>query len=670
MSADLWNVAVDVPLPMTLTYACPPALKDQIHRGLRAQVPLGSRKSTGVILGPSTGLGDDKATTIKSIIAIDSEFPILTEPYLRWMEWVSTYYLHPIGLVAELFYPPLARTSKTRGSQKKSALPDVQVLPPKKLNPEQEQVFKNISQSSGFGTHLIFGVTGSGKTEVYLELLDKVLKDGKSGLVLVPEISLTPQLIRRFIERFGDQVATIHSHLTDREKTEQWWSIIEGKKKILVGARSALFCPMPDLGLIVVDEEHESSYKQDEKLKYHARDAAVVLAAKMNCPVVLGSATPSIESWKNAIDGKYQLHRLKDRFGSQPLPNVQIIDLRNRKKSKTLPDWMTEELFHGIESTMNSGFQSAIFLNRRGIAPSVVCTACGFSPECENCDINLTLHGKSHLVCHYCNYQETHRELCSKCQAPMHPLGLGTEKIEADLRLLFPAANIARADRDEISNREEMEDLISRMETGEIDILIGTQMIAKGLDFPKLRFVGLALADIGFNLPDFRATERSFQLMTQMSGRAGRHGTTKENPGQVIIQTLNPDHPSLQFAPTGDFESFSAWELEQRKQLNYPPFHRLAVVRVQSTDKEKALQACEFIKAQLLRWTKDLADVEILGPAEAPLARIRRQFRFHLLIKSGSVKTLTGLGQALVSMQKDLKSGVRLSVDVDPLHLL
>jgi primosomal protein N' (replication factor Y) len=252
----------------------------------------------------------------------------------------------------------------------------------------------------------------------------------------------------------------------------------------------------------------------------------------------------------------------------------------------------------------------------------------------------------------------------------MHALGLGTEKMEEDLKALFPEARVARADRDEISNREDMENLISRMENGEIDILIGTQMIAKGLDFPRLRFVGLALADIGFNLPDFRATERSFQLMTQMSGRAGRHGTTDENPGQVIIQTLNPDHPSLLYAPKGDFEGFAKWELEQRQQLNYPPFHRLAVVRFQGIDKAKVEEASRFVKNQLLRWTKDLKDVEILGPAEAPLARLRRQYRFHLLIKSGSVKTLTGLGQALISMQKDLKSGVRLSVDVDPLHLL
>jgi primosomal protein N' (replication factor Y) len=360
VSDSLWSVAVDVPLPRTLTYACPLELVDQIHRGLRATVPLGKRKSTGVILGPSTETLEDP-TKIKSILEIDSEYPVLPEAYLRWMEWVSSYYLYPIGQVAEMFYPPLARTSKTRGSQKQNVLPQVKVLPPKHLNPEQDQVFKSISDSQSFSTHLVFGVTGSGKTEVYLELLDHALKQGKSGLVLVPEISLTPQLVRRFIERFGDQVAAIHSHLTPREKTEQWWSIIEGKKKILVGARSALFCPMPDLGLIVVDEEHESSYKQDEKLKYHARDAAIVLGAKMNCPVVLGSATPSIESWKNALDGKYQLHTLRQRFGNQPLPNVQIIDLRGRPKLAHLPDWMTEEMHLGIETAFKSGFQSALF---------------------------------------------------------------------------------------------------------------------------------------------------------------------------------------------------------------------------------------------------------------------------------------------------------------------
>lgn len=672
MSADLWSIAVDVPMPTTLTYSCPPELRDQIHRGLRARVPLGKRQSTGVILGPSTGQAT--AHEIKSILELDHQYPAIPESYVSWIEWLSSYYLHPIGQVAEMIYPPLTRNERTRGSKKKSVIPDILMKPPKILNTEQAQVVEKVlAQGEGFETHLLFGVTGSGKTEVYLELLSEVLKQGKAGLFLVPEISLTPQLVRRFVERFGDQVAALHSQLTDREKTEQWWSIIEGQKKILVGARSSLFCPIPNLGMVVVDEEHETSYKQEEKLKYHARDAAIVLASKAKCPVLLGSATPSIETWKNSLEGKYHLHRLNNRYGSRPLPDIEIVDIRTKEKANTghLPQWMSLQLFNGLQATLTDGFQSAIFLNRRGFSPQVICNSCGYSPECENCDIHLTLHGQHSLVCHYCNYQQSHRELCPKCSEPMHPLGMGTEKIETDLQTLFPQARIARADRDEISNREQMEEMISKMENGQIDILVGTQMIAKGLDFPRLKFVGLALADIGFNLPDFRSTERSFQLITQMSGRAGRHGTENEKPGQVVIQTLNPDHPSLLFAPKADFEGFAKWELEQREQLNYPPFHRMAVVRIQGADINKVEKTCSRVRAALVQWTKDpnLA-AEILGPAQAPLARIKRQHRFHLLIKSRSVKTLTSLGQALISMQKDFDSGVRLSVDVDPLHLL
>lgn len=318
------------------------------------------------------------------------------------------------------------------------------------LTPEQKNAFESIAKFNGFSTHLVFGVTGSGKTEVYLRLLDKVLKEGKRGIVLVPEISLTPQLIQRFARRFGDKIAALHSQLTDRERTNQWWDVVEGRKSILIGARSALFCPVPDLGIIIVDEEHEPSYKQDEKLKYNGRDAAVMMGKLMNCPVVLGSATPSLETWKNAQEGKYHLHVLKNRVANRALPDIEVIDLRQQKadddqqkliieKYSHLPYWMSPQLYERMREVQERGDQSALFLNRRGIAQMVVCPACGHTRECPNCDIALTLHAGSHLVCHYCDYHEQMKKKCPDCkEGEVEAIGLGTELLESDLTRLFP----------------------------------------------------------------------------------------------------------------------------------------------------------------------------------------------------------------------------------------
>lgn len=667
------EIAVEAPLKKPLTYKF-----DQIHlppqRGQRVNVPLGKRLAKGTVLGPARNSGDSKFE-IKSIQSVDEEFPILPENYLNWLEWIAKYYLHPLGLVIESVFPPLERKTVTRASKRPPVIP---VLEPKErptLTAEQAQVLEQILSTDGFQTHLLHGVTGSGKTEVYLRLLEKTLQNSKNGLVLVPEISLTPQLIHRFAERFGDQVGVLHSQLTDRERTNQWWDIVSGKKKILIGARSALFCPVPNLGVIIVDEEHESSYKQDEKLKYHGRDCAVMLGRYMNCPVILGSATPSLESWKNALEGKYKLHQMLHRVGNRALPELRILDLKKTKKATfDIPGWMHQDLWQAMTEALGRKEQVALFLNRRGTSNMLLCPACGFVNDCPNCDISLTLHGRNHLVCHYCDYHETAKEICPECkEGEMTTFGVGTEQIENDIRNLFPEARIARADRDEIQNRVEMEDLITRMEKGEIDVLIGTQMIAKGLDFERLKLVGLILADVGFNLPDFRATERSFQLITQMAGRAGRHIQEGELPGQVLIQTLNPDHPSLSFALQQDFGHFAANELQIRMALNYPPYGRLASFRIQSISLQKvksvartlALRA-QTLKAQNSRY----ANVEVLGPAEAPLAKLRGQYRYHLLIKTTSSQELNSFCQQLLGQEDWVTAGTRILVDIDPLHLL
>ncbi|WP_413559089.1 primosomal protein N' [Bdellovibrio sp. HCB209] len=676
--APLWKVAVDAPLPEALTYS----YAEPLVRGQLVNVPLGKRKIKGLVLGPTTEVPEFK---IKSIDSIDPEYSALPDSFVKWLEWLASYYLHPVGQVVQSAFPPLKRTEKQRASKRAPVIPQLDADKIPDLTPEQKSSFEGIAQHKGFSTHLLFGVTGSGKTEVYLRLLDKALKEGKRGLVLVPEISLTPQLIQRFARRFGDKIAALHSQLTDRERTNQWWDVVEGKKQILIGARSALFCPVPDLGIIIVDEEHEPSYKQDEKLKYNGRDAAVMMGKIMDCPVVLGSATPSLETWKNAKEGRYHLHPLKNRVANRALPDVEVIDLRKLKadddhqklvieKYSHLPYWMSPQLFERMRETLERGDQSALFLNRRGIAQMVVCPACGHTRECPNCDISLTLHAGSHLVCHYCDYHEQLKKKCPDCkEGELEAIGLGTELLETDLARLFPGKTIARADRDEIQSRADLEDLIARMESGEIDILVGTQMIAKGLDFPKLKLVGLVLADVGFNLPDFRATERSFQLITQMSGRSGRHVKDGESPGLVIIQTFNTEHDSLTFARHHDFEGFAEHELNVRAALNYPPVGKLVSFRIQGPHLNKVEETAGLLarrahalKAQIEKYK----GVEVLGPAEAALAKLRGQFRYHLLVKSTAGAVTNSFSRQLLGDQEWVPSGVKIIIDIDPMNLL
>ena len=677
---QLWQVAVNAPLNQVLTYEG----SSDLLVGQSVIVPLGKRKVDGVIVGiqPPEKSEKESKFKIKSILETHPERPLIDEKKLSWLSWIANYYCYPLGQIMQLSFPPLKK--KGRGSRKKSIIQENLSATPDSwlpLTEEQQKVFGDIQASKGFSTHLLFGVTGSGKTEVYLKLLQETLNSGKTGLVLVPEISLTPQLIQRFAQRFGDQAAVIHSQLTEREKTDQWWSVVDGRKQILIGARSALFCPIPNLGMIVLDEEHEPSFKQDEKLKYHARDAAVMLAHKLDCPIVLGSATPSLESWENAQKGRYQLHTMSRRVADRAMPEISIVDLKEKKeedaekkKKNDLPFWLSPKLFEALKENLANEKQAALFLNRRGIAQTLTCPACGDTRECPNCAISLTLHGHNHLVCHYCDYHETKQDICSACgDGQPEPLGLGTERVEEDLQKLFPEACIARADRDEIQSREQLEELIERMESGEIDFLIGTQMIAKGLDFPKLHLVGLVLADVGFHLPDFRAGERIFQLITQVSGRAGRHVKPGEAPGQVIVQTYNPDHPILQLALQGDFSAFAEYELSFRQGLGYPPCGRMALFRIQAPEQKLAQDAASTVKLiseKLQAKFSKYQELKILGPAEAPMFKLRNQYRFQMIIKGPSPWELVQFCQHISENTDKLPKKSRVIIDVDPMNVL
>lgn len=670
-SNGFYLVAVDAPLRGPLTYLAP-SDGVPLERGRSVRVPLGKRTAAGVVLKSTTEVDQD--LKLKAILEANPGRPMLPAAYMDWLEWLAQYYIHPVGQIVESVFPPLAKGGR---GPRKSAVVNDQLVPtsPPPLTGEQSSVVSAIESHSGFAVHLVHGVTGSGKTEVYLRLLARILESGKRGLLLVPEIALTPQLIDRFSRRFPGQIAVLHSHLTEREKTNQWWSVVDGERKILVGARSALFCPIDDLGLIILDEEHEPSYKQDEKLKYHARDAAIVLAKNLNIPIVLGSATPSMESWSNALQGKFRLHTMAERVNARPLPEIQIVDLKavhaqRKDVPSPLPFWLSDELYAGLEDVFAKGEQAALFLNRRGMAQTAQCHACGYVAECPNCSVSLTLHAHSYLVCHYCDYSERASKTCPDCKEnDLSPLGLGTEKIETDIQVLFPEARVARADRDEIQTREQLEKLIADFEGEHTNLLIGTQMIAKGLDFPKLNFVGLVLADVGFHWPDFRASERSFQLLTQMSGRSGR-----QTAGRVLIQTYDPSHPSITFTVSADFRGFSEFELSERREMNYPPSGRMAMFRIQAGDAEsgratgmKLVQRAKQLQAQSSRYADGIS---VLGPAPAPLSKLRGKFRFQVIVKCDSSQKLNSFCRQLLGTLDWTPKGTKVQVDIDPFAMM
>lgn len=677
-SSNYISVAVNAPIKDLLTYSSP----TQLQEGTGVIVPLGSRKVSGTVIY-NTGVEKGKYK-LKNILDVNDERPPLCVKHLKWLLWMSQYYVHPLGQVIESCFPPLKRVAKPRKSKRRSVLPDVEQSTPPKLTTHQSKVYKDILKDIGhFNAHLLHGITGSGKTEVYLHLIDQVLKAGKQALVLVPEISLTPQLVERFSARFPDKICVLHSGLTDRERTEQWWLAHNGEKPILVGARSAIFCPLPDPGIIIVDEEHDSSFKQDEKLKYHGRDSAIMLAKHYHIPIVLGSATPSLESWYNTKTGRFKLHEMPSRVEGRKLPIVEVIDMKDERKarkenthkegseSQDLPFWMSTSLYENICETLKKGQQAALFLNRRGMAQTVSCQDCGYVYECPNCAISLTLHHSKHLSCHYCDYGITLKDHCLSCHEPsVTSLGVGTELIEEDIKKLFPEARLARADRDEINSREALEDLIKAVEVGDVDILIGTQMIAKGLDFKKLTLVGLVMADVGFNMPDFRASERSFQLLTQVSGRSGRH---TEEPGKVIIQTYNPSHASVEYSVNADFVGFAENELDFRKDFYYPPFGKLSCIRIQGMHLSKVQDCANILKqrADILKGKSDHYEtIQVLGPAPAPIERIRNKFRYHLLLKGFEPGILSKYCSQLIGDGKWVPTGTKVLIDVDPMSML
>ncbi len=551
---------------------------------------------------------------------------------------------------------------------------------PFRLNAAQTDALATLTVALGaFQPFLLYGITGSGKTAVYLAAMQKALDRGLTSILLVPEIGLTPQTAGLLDAAFGQKVALLHSALTPEERSEQWRRIRRGDAPIVVGTRSAIFAPAPNLGLILVDEEHDQSYKQEETPRYNARDVAVMRAKLAGAVVVMGSATPSLESWHNAERGKYTRIELRDRVMNRPLPEVELIDMRREYQESGRDEIFSRSLVAQTKAALERGEQALILLNRRGYSFAVMCRACGEKLDCVNCAIALTHHKSpsesleevrvgQRLECHYCGYRRTVPARCPKCDSEhLFYLGAGSQQGEERLLEIFPGARIGRMDRDTVRGRGDLERLLARLHSGEINLLVGTQMIAKGHDIHSVTLVGVVGCDHALSMPDFRAAERVFQLMTQVSGRAGRG----ELPGRVVVQTYYPDHYAILAATTHDYKAFAERELKYRRWMHYPPFGVLANVLVQSQKLEEAAGWAATLAKSLVQEQERGAPVRVLGPCTAPIARIKNVYRFHMILKSASRKALNAALRDMLA--KADEAGIprrNLIVDVDALRLM
>jgi primosomal protein N' (replication factor Y) (superfamily II helicase) len=602
--------------------------------------------------------------------------------------------LETLGAVEILEQPPVHRRKIIEPIFKDRYSNHSQIAANLTLTTEQKralQVIENRVDQGGYESFLLHGVTGSGKTEVYLRAMERVRGTGRRSLILIPEISLTPQLMDRLNQRFSGRIGILHSALTPSERRSQWLQIVRGEVDVVVGARSAVFAPIPDLGVIVVDEEHDPSYKQEEGLRYNGRDVAVVRGSLTGCPVILGSATPAIESYANCLQGRYRLLEMTQRVEQRALPHIEAVDLRTeltgfhaqtatRKGAPPQPikaaqdrgcRLLSPRLAEALKNNHRNSKQSLIFLNRRGFANFLQCRLCGFVLRCSYCSVTLTFHYKQKsLFCHHCNFRKPATELCPECgNSTLAGIGAGTEQIEQELQRLVPDARIARMDRDTTQKRGSHEGLIRRWEKGEIDILVGTQMITKGHDVTGVTLVGALLADQSLSLPDFRAAERTFQLLSQVAGRSGRGN----HPGRVMIQTYSADHYAFKYLIHHDYKGFFAEEMEFRRALNYPPFSRLVNLRLEGPklhDVEAKANALAIALRERLIKDKNLSEhIEILGPAPAPIPKLRNRYRWQILLKGGKGSPLLELAR----QARDIfprSHTMRLHVDVDPHNML
>ncbi|HEX8798133.1 MAG TPA: primosomal protein N', partial [Terriglobales bacterium] len=623
--------------------------------------------------GPSTPAVEGRPASLRMTPKLN--FNQLT--IVRYLEAQPGQQAH-VSAIRELAVPrTTVETLVRRGIVEISEVPAgfrVSGLKPRKLeflfNAAQKAALTQIGRAVDAGKFLpmlLHGVTGSGKTAVYLSAMQSMLAKGRSAILLVPEIGLTPAMAADLHQVFGDEVAILHSALSDDERAEQWKRIRNGDAHIVVGTRSAVFAPVPDLALIVVDEEHDHSYKQDETPRYHARDVAVMRAKMNNAVVVLGSATPSLETYYNAQQGKYRLMELSERIEKRPLPEVEIIDMRAEFQRTKKDHVLSERLVEGIGERLERGEQAMVLLNRRGYSAFVLCRECGETVQCKNCAIAMTYHKRENrLLCHYCGFVRPAPKTCPKCGSEyVQYLGTGAEKLEHILHSMFPKARIGRLDRDTVRGRDDLERMLSALQAREIDLLVGTQMIAKGHDIPNVTLVGVVGSDAALGFPDFRAAERTFQLLTQVAGRAGRG----ETPGKVVLQTFFPDHYAIQYAAAHDYRGFYEKEARFRSWMHYPPFNAVSNVLVRSPKLNEAL-TWSGILGKWFEVTR-LEGVRVIGPAAAPIVRLKTEYRYHFLLKSRSRERMNHVLRSMIEYAVKQKiPRANLVVDVDALSVV
>ncbi|MBI2104153.1 MAG: primosomal protein N' [Candidatus Omnitrophica bacterium] len=690
------EVAFNLPLDKSFHYLIPEAMRQTLAPGMRVAAPFGPRERIGFVLKV---VAESPVKELKEIRRVLDPRPVIGEEQWALASWLSTYYCCSMGEALATMVPGGLRLRAGAGPAASGTPPAVLVpdgtaaggggLPSASpvptgvvmLTAHQRQALPPILEAleaKRFASILLFGVTGSGKTELYLQAIDRALRQGRSAICLIPEIALTPQTTDRFVERFGGGVAVWHSRMSARARSRDWMRMSDGACRIVVGARSAVFAPVQRLGLIIIDEEHEPTYKQEDAPRYHAREVAMARARLAGAAVVLGSATPSVESYYAAARRAGGVVTLPERIAGRGLPAAEVIDMREEMSSRRRFGPLSARLERALAQTVERGEQAMLLLNRRGFARVAQCKTCGAVERCARCSVPLVYHaGRRELVCHYCNFHEPPRELCRQCRKGYLSFrGSGTERVESELHRLFPVASIARMDRDTTARRGSHRELYEAVKTRQVNLLVGTQMIAKGFDFPQVTLVGVVSADTALNLPDFRAGERTFDLLTQMAGRAGRG----ERPGRVLIQTFCPGHYAIQAAKAHDYLGFYAQEIRMRRALRLPPFVHLIELTVLGSSLPRVEEAAQWLAGRLRRalarrlpaapgkgaTRAAQAGAVLLGPAPHRIPRLRRAYRVHLLLKARSVEAVTPIVRRVLAPGRKAK-GLPVIVNVDPL---
>lgn len=668
------EVVLNVPVFQTYTYKIEDIEDaEKIRAGMRVEVYFGNRKTIAYCIKVMDELPSpfpypiEKIKPVKRIIDKEALF---TDEQIALSSWISRYYICAPGEALAIMLPSAKREGtlqETDFSGEEFSFENTK----KVLSHEQESCIAGILQTGAQSIQYVYGATGSGKTEVFLQVAQHMLDNAKGVIYLVPEIALTHQVVEAVVRRFGNTAAVLHSGLTQSQKLTEWMRILHSQARVVIGARSAVFAPVPNLGTIIIDEEHDGSYKSGNSPRYHARQVALKRCAQLQIPLIMGSATPSAEVWQLMQSGSIKKYELTQRLSGGEAPKIEVVQLGGEDGC------ISAVLEKNIRQTKEAGRQTILFLNRRGFTHFFRCNTCGFELKCKNCSVSLTYHKSQHkMKCHYCGWSITSPSVCPECNSlDVGYAGFGTEYIEAELSRKFPSYSIARVDTDTVTQKGELQRILSSFRCGDIDILLGTQMIAKGLNFPKVQLVGVVLADTGLHLPDFRASERTFALIVQVAGRAGRFFPD----GKVIVQSYNPNRAAIAYACSGDYSGFYEQELEQRKVLQFPPFSRLVRLVFRSKDEQKAVQAAcgafdimeSYIKQSVQNEKKGsmLSAIELLGPSECPLGCISNNHRQQIILRHSHMPPLQTVTAYFIHNYTS-PCGVYIEVDVDPVNLL